>query len=198
MGRALLLRCEAQFPIRDVLGCGPRPEDKAHETPPVHHPARWRGGVAVGGAGAAASHAGDWLGQQRKGSGKREGYFRQGLEESAIAKIEMLRSSIAVPNCGLVDCRHWPLIWLGAKYRSSRRRAAQPRHWRRNRPPHQFQLSLRAGHPVPVGLVASLNRPGGHNRRHQFQRRARGKAIRTVAPIRAFRNHRYSLLSVQK
>jgi hypothetical protein len=58
MGRPLLLRCEAQFSIRDVLGCGPRPEDKIHEATGVRHASRRRGDVAVCSTRAAAHASG--------------------------------------------------------------------------------------------------------------------------------------------
>src|SRR5947209_15062095 len=46
--------------FNDVVGCDPRLR-AAHEAAPVHHIARWRGGVAARGARAASEVADHWL-----------------------------------------------------------------------------------------------------------------------------------------
>jgi hypothetical protein len=53
--------CDAQPLLSpdDMLACGPRPGDEAHETARVHHPSRRRGSVAAHCACAAVGDAGD-------------------------------------------------------------------------------------------------------------------------------------------
>ena len=127
--------------------------------------------MAARGAGAAAGDAGDRV-PQRQSPGKSANVvaaFRQGLNEADYIEGQNVTSSPAGRTVNMTDCRRWRPSWCrrvaviaagGGTVSALAAKAATAMI------PVVF---ISGDDPVKVGLVASLNRPGGNvTGIHQF------------------------------
>jgi hypothetical protein len=119
--------CDAQPLLSpdDMLGCGPRPGDEAHEAARVHHPSRRRSShLAARGVGAADGHAGDRL--HERSVARRVGQslerVRNGLAEHRWAEgrfdhLPALASDPRSPRSRSDRCHRWPCSSASRRHR---------------------------------------------------------------------------------
>ena len=118
--------------------------------------------VAARGARAAAGDAGDRV--PSVATSERDGHdaaFRKSLNEAATSKVRMWRSSTLGRTSRRAPPRHWRPIWSPSGNRDLLR-WRHPTAVAAKAPPTISRSSSRSAPPVEVGLVASLNRPGGN------------------------------------